>query len=216
MAATCVRETLGEEIANSVIHGLGAALSLAGLVAMILVAISRGTGADVAACAVYGTSLVLLYLSSTLYHALSNARAKRVFRILDHASIYLLIAGTYTPFTLITLWGARGWWLFAVVWALAVTGIVFKCFFTGRFHVFSTIVYILMGWVAVSVIQPLYQILPLPGFALLLGGGVLYTLGVAFFGSLWKFSHAVWHVFVLAGSVCHFLSVYWYVLPRRS
>jgi hemolysin III len=214
MTAACDNATVGEEIANSITHGIGAILSAAGLVAVVAAAASTGIASLVVACAVYGTSLVLLYLSSTLYHALTNRRARRVFRILDHVSIYLLIAGTYTPFTLVTLSGVGGWVLFGFVWTLAVIGIIFKCFFTGRLRALSTVVYVLMGWVAVVAIHPLFQILPLPGFLLLLGGGLLYTFGVVFFGSRWKYSHMVWHLFVLAGSVCHFIAVYAYVLPQ--
>ncbi len=214
MPVDYVHATLGEEVANSITHGLGAALSVAGLVVMVVIATLRGTSSHVVACAVYGVSLVLLYLSSTLYHALTNGRAKRVFRILDHSSIYVLIAGTYTPFTLVTLRGVWGWVLFGIVWTLAVMGIVFKCFFTGRLHILSTAVYILMGWIAVVAIRPLLQALPWPGFLLVLAGGVLYTLGVAFFVRRWKYSHAIWHLLVLAGSICHFLAVYRYVLPR--
>jgi hemolysin III len=214
MTAACDNATTGEEIANTITHGVGALLSAAGLVALVAAAASTGTPSLVIACAVYGASLVLLYLSSTLYHALTNRRVKHVFRILDHVSIYLVIAGTYTPFTLVTLSGVRGWVLFGIVWTLALTGIFFKCFFTGRRQMLSTVVYVLMGWVAVVAIQPLFEILPLRGFLLLLSGGLLYTLGVAFFGSSWKYSHAVWHLFVLAGSVCHFIAVYAYVVPR--
>lgn len=214
MAVDYVHATLGEEIANSITHAVGAALSVAGLVVMVVVAATRGTSSHVVACAVYGSSLVSLYLSSTLYHALARGRAKEVFRILDHSSIYLLIAGTYTPFTLVTLRGAWGWGLFGTVWTLAVLGIVFKCFFTGRLHVLSTTVYVVMGWIAVVAIRPLWQALPVPGLLWLLAGGVLYTLGVAFFALRWRYSHMIWHLFVLAGSLCHFGAVYRYVLPR--
>lgn len=205
---------MGEEIANSATHGVGAALSVAGLVVLVVIAALRGTALQVLACAVYGATLVLLYLSSTLYHALTNGRAKRVFRILDHASIYLLIAGTYTPFTLVALRGAWGWSLFGVVWALAVAGVVLKCFFTGRFHALSTTVYVLMGWLAVVAIRPLLGAIPWSGFLWLLAGGLLYTLGVVFFASRRRYAHAVWHLFVLAGSACHFLAVYRYILSR--
>ena len=214
MPVDYVDATLGEEVANSITHGVGAALSVAGLVTMVVTAARRGTTSHVVACAVFGVSLVLLYLSSALYHALTNGRAKRVFRILDHASIYVLIAGSYTPFTMVTLRGVWGWALFGTVWTLALMGIVFKCFFTGRLHALSTTVYILMGWIAVVAIRPLLQALPWPGFLLLLAGGLFYTLGVAFFASRREYAHAIWHLFVLAGSVCHFLAVYRYVLPR--
>ena len=214
MPVDYLHATLGEEVANSITHGVGAALSVAGLVVMVVIAALRGTSALVVACAVYGASLVLLYLSSTLYHALTNGRVKRVFRILDHASIYVLIAGTYTPFTLVTLRGVWGWALFGIVWTLAVMGIVFKCFFTGRLHVLSTTVYVVMGWIAVVAIRPLLQALPWPGFLWLLAGGVFYTLGVGFFAWRRKYAHTIWHLFVLAGSVCHFSVVYQYVLSR--
>lgn len=209
----CAGATVGEEIANSITHGVGAALSVAGLVMMVVRAASSATGLHVVACSIFGASLVLLYLSSTLYHALTNGRAKRVFRVLDHASIYLLIAGTYTPFTLVTLHGAWGWTLFGIVWALAITGIVLKCFLTGKLHVLSTVVYVAMGWLAVIAIRPLLNALPWPGFLWLLAGGLFYTLGVAFFAYRRKYSHTIWHLFVLGGSLCHFLAVYRYVLP---
>jgi len=205
--------TLGEEIANSVTHGVGAALSVLGLVVLVVVAAMRGTAWHIAGCAVYGGSLVLLYLASTLYHALPRGRAKRVFQILDHSSIYLLIAGTYTPFTLVTLRGAWGWWMFGVVWTLAVAGIVFKCFLTGRFQVLSTAAYVAMGWMAVVALRPLLSALPWAGFLWLLAGGAAYTAGIVFFASRRRYAHSVWHAFVLAGSICHFVAVYRYVLP---
>jgi hemolysin III len=205
-------QSTGAEIANSVTHGAGALLSVAGLVVMLVSAASHGTALQIVSCAIYGTSLVLLYLCSTLYHALPNRRAKRVFRILDHCSIYLLIAGTYTPFTLVTLRGAWGWTLFAAVWTLAVAGIVFKCFFTGRLAVLSTTAYVLMGWLAVIAIRPLAHALPWQGLLWVLAGGLFYTAGVAFFASERKYSHMVWHLFVLAGSGCHFFAVQRFVL----
>ena len=209
-------ESLGEEIANSITHGVGALLSVAGLTVLVILAAMRGTALHVVTCAVYGVSLVLLYLSSTLYHALTNRRAKYVFRVLDHASIYVLIAGTYTPFTLVTLRGAWGWGLFGAVWTLGVAGIVFKCFATGRLHGLSTFVYIVMGWIAVVAVRPLLQALPWAGFLWLLAGGLFYTLGVVFFALRKRYAHMIWHLFVLAGSLCHFLAVYRYVLPRSA
>jgi len=197
-----------EEIANSITHGIGAVLSVAGLAAMVVIAARRGTAWEITACAVYGASLVLLYLCSTLYHALTHPGAKRVFRILDHASIYLLIAGTYTPFTLVTLRGGWGWSLFGVVWGLAVAGIVFKCFLTGRWQVLSTGVYVAMGWMALIAIRPLIHAMTFQGLAWLVAGGVLYTAGVAFFAWNRKYAHAIWHLFVLGGSVCHFVAVW--------
>jgi hemolysin III len=204
--------TLGEEIANSITHGIGAALSIAGLVAIVAVAVLDRSAWRIVACAIYGTSLVLLYTSSTLYHALANNRAKRVFKILDHSSIYLLIAGTYTPVTLITLRGPWGWTLFGVVWGLCVCGVVFKSLWIGRLKVASTVVYVLMGWCAVLAIRPLLAALPWAGFMWLLAGGLCYTAGVAFYVSSRRFAHFIWHLFVLAGSVCQYWAVFRYVV----
>ncbi len=212
----CPQACPGEEVANSISHGVGAILSLAALVLLVVLAAQGKTSYQVVAGAVYGASLVLLFMCSTLYHALTNERAKRVFRILDHCSIYVLIAGTYTPFTLVTLRGPWGWALFGVVWTLAVFGIVYKGFFTGRLHVLSTMVYILMGWIVLVAIRPLLRALQWQGFLWLLAGGVLYTLGVLFFMWHRKYSHTLWHFMVLAGSICHFLAVYRYVLSRRA
>ena len=204
--------TLGEEIANSITHGIGAALSIAGLVAIVAVAALDRPAWQVVACAIYGTSLVLMYVSSTMYHALTNKRAKRVFKILDHSSIYLLIAGTYTPFTLITLRGPWGWSLFAVVWGLCVCGVVFKSLWIGRLKVASTVVYLLMGWCVVVAIRPLLAALPWTGFMWMLAGGLCYTAGVAFYANSRRFAHSIWHLFVMAGSVCHYWAVFHYVL----
>jgi hemolysin III len=203
---------LGEEIANSITHGIGAALSIAGLVAMVVVAAHDRPAWQVAACAIYGTSLVLMYMSSTMYHALANNRAKRVFKILDHSSIYLLIAGTYTPVTLITLRGPRGWTLFGVVWGLCVCGVIFKSLWIGRQKAASTVVYLLMGWCVVFAIRPLLAALPWTGFVWLLAGGLCYTAGVAFYVNSSRFAHSIWHLFVLAGSVCQYWAVFRYVL----
>jgi hemolysin III len=203
--------TLGEEIANSIAHGIGAALGIAGLVAIVGAARHRPPW-QIAACATYGTSLVLLYVCSTIYHALTNNRAKRVFKILDHSTIYLLIAGTYTPVTLIALRGPWGWTLFAVVWGLCVCGVVFKSLWIGRLKVASTVVYVLMGWCAVLAIRPLVAALPWAGFMWLLAGGLCYTAGVAFYVSSRRFAHFIWHLFVLAGSVCQYWAVFRYVV----
>jgi len=203
--------TLGEEIANSVTHGIGAALSIAGLVAIMAGAALHGSALRIAACAIYGTSLVLLYTSSTIYHALADNRAKRVFKILDHSSIYLLIAGTYTPVTLITLRGPWGWTLFAVVWGLCVCGILFKSLWIGRLKVASTVIYVLMGWCAVVAIRPLLAALSWTGFAWLLAGGLCYTAGVAFYVNSRRFAHSIWHLFVMAGSFCQYWAIFRYV-----
>lgn len=208
--------TLGEEIANSVTHGIGAALGLAALVLMTVSAALHGSATHVVAAVIFGTTLVLLYLASTLYHAITHPTAKRVFRVLDHASIYLLIAGTYTPFTLIALRGAWGWSLFGVVWGLAAAGVVLKCFLTGRLNALSTAIYLLMGWLAIVAIRPLTVALPTPALLWLLAGGLAYTLGVAFFVSTRKYAHALWHLFVLAGSAAHVVAVYRYLIPPAA
>ena len=205
--------TLGEEIANSITHGIGAALSVAGLVVMVVIAALRGSALHITACAIYGASLVLLYISSTIYHALAENRAKRVFLILDHASIYVLIAGTYTPFALVTLRGAWGWSLFGAVWTLCVCGVVFKSLWVDHLRGLSTTVYVLMGWCGIVAFRPLLRALPWTGFLWLLAGGLAYTGGVAFFASRRRYAHFIWHLFVLAGSLCHFWAVYRYVLP---
>jgi len=203
------RAALGEEIASSITHGIGAVLSLAALIAMILAA---GSASRIAAVTVYGITLLLLYSCSTLYHALTNHAAKRVFRVLDHSAIYLLIAGTYTPFTLITLRGSWGWALFAIIWSMALSGIVFKIFFTGRYQFLSTAIYVAMGWLAVVAIRPLLHALPWSGFLWMLAGGLSYTLGVIFYAWKARYAHPIWHLFVLAGSACHFYAVFRYVL----
>lgn len=204
--------TKTEEIANSVTHGLGALLGIAALVLTVVSAALHGTATQVVASSVYGSSLVVLYAASCVYHGLAQGRAKRVFRIVDHCAIYVLIAGTYTPFTLVTLSGAWGWWLFGAVWTLAAAGIAFQCLFVGRMVALSTAVYILMGWLAVVAAAPLLRALPRAGLVWLVAGGLFYSGGVAFFASQRKYAHTVWHLFVLAGSACHFAAVYGYVV----
>jgi hemolysin III len=206
-------QTLGEEVANSVTHGAGLLASIVGLVVMIVAAVTRGDIWLITACAVYGVTLVLLYLTSTLYHALAMTRARAVMRRLDHSAIYLLIAGTYTPFVLITLRGMWGWTLFAVTWGLAVFGITVKAVCGPRWPIISTTLYILMGWVVVVAIGPLMKNLPGGGVGWLFAGGACYTLGVVFFA--WerlRYSHAIWHLFVLGGSVCHYVAVLGYIV----
>ena len=206
--------SLSEEIASSVTHGIGVLLAVGALVVMVVYATLRGTAWHVVSCAVYGFTLVLMFAASTLYHSLSRPRAKVIMKVLDHSAIYLLIAGTYTPFLLVTLRGPWGWSLFGVIWVLALVGIVFKVFFAGRFKLFSTLVYIGMGWMVIIAIRPLYQSLPLGGLIWLVAGGLFYTGGTIFY--LWRripFNHAVWHAFVMVGSLCHFFSVMLYVIP---
>lgn len=218
MTTTVARRqySLGEEIANAITHGLGVALSIAAFIALVLLARAYGTTLHVVSVAVYGATLVLLYSASTLYHSLSNTRACKVFKIIDHASIYLLIAGTYTPFTLVTLRGPWGWSLFGVVWGLAVLGVALEALWVYRPKWVSGVVYLGMGWLIVVAIKPLLAALPPTGWQLLLAGGLAYTFGVVFY-VLKKvpYMHAVWHLWVLAGSACHFFAVLLYVLPVR-
>ncbi len=207
-------ETPAEEVASSITHAVGGLLAVAALTLLVVFAAEGGGGRRVASVAVYGATLVFMYVASTAYHLVRPPRAKRVMRILDHASIYLLIAGTYTPVTLLTLGGGWGWSLFGVVWGLAATGVTLKLFFVGRHEGLSTGLYVAMGWVVLVAAKPLLSSLPAGGLAWLLGGGVAYTAGVAFFvWDLLPFNHAIWHLFVLAGSVCHFFCVLLYVLP---
>jgi len=208
-------EPLIEELANAVTHGVGLVLSLAGFVVLLVLAIIRGGRWHVASCGVYGATLVILYLASTLYHSFRAPRLKHVLRVIDHSAIYLLIAGTYTPFTLVSLRGFWGWTLFGLVWTLCVLGVIFKAFFINRLPVLSTLLYVAMGWLCVIAIKPLVSAIPAGGLAWLVAGGLLYTIGVAFFASRrLRFNHAIWHLFVLAGSICHYMAVVFYVLPR--
>ncbi len=206
-----------EEIANSITHGVGLLLSIAGLVALVILAAKKGSAWHVVSVSVYGATLVLLYAASTAYHAARSRRWKHFFRIVDHSSIYLLIAGTYTPFTLVNLRGPWGWTLFGLVWGLAAAGILFKIWFVDHFAFLSTAVYLAMGWMAVIAIRPVFAAVPSGGRLWLLAGGLSYTIGVAFFA--WNklpYNHTIWHLFVLGGSVSHFFAVMYYVLPARA
>jgi hemolysin III len=205
-----------EEIANSLTHGFGLALSLAGLVALIVVAALHGGILSIVSCSVYGVTLVCLYGASTVYHAARLPRWKRVLKIVDHSCIYLLIAGTYTPFTLVALRGSWGWTLFSVVWALALSGIIFKLWFVDRYSIASTIFYLLMGWSVVIALKPLLRVVPVPALSWMLAGGLAYSAGVIFFAMpRVRYSHAVWHGFVLAGSIFHYVAILHYVAPAR-
>ena len=205
-----------EEVANAMTHGAGALAALAGGATLIALAGLRGDGWQLAAAIVFGASLLLLYVASTLYHAARQPRIKARLKVLDHCAIYLLIAGTYTPFILIALRGDVGWWLFAAIWSLAALGIAFKLRFTGRFRLVSTLVYVAMGWLALIAIRPLLAALGGWSLGWLLAGGGAYTLGTVFYHrpSL-RYSHAVWHLFVLAGSLCHYLAVLPLLLSPR-
>lgn len=201
-------QSIGEEIANSISHGMGAALSIAGLVLLTIRAASMGSARAIVCAAIFGASACLLYLSSTLYHSLSRTRAYRFMLSMDHGSIYLLIAGTYTPFTLLGLRGTLGWTMFGIVWACAVVGVCVKAFFAGRWNALSTAMYLLMGWLCVFAIKSMYLMLAHPVFALLLAGGVCYSLGIPFYASKRKYMHFLWHLWVLAGTACHFVAIW--------
>lgn len=206
--------TKNEEIANFVTHCIGAALSVAALVLLTVYSSILGDPWCIVSCVIFGVSLIILYTFSSLYHALTNKKAKKVFRIFDHISIYILIAGTYTPFTLTILRGPMGWTIFGTVWGIAVIGIILKVFFINKFDKLSTLLYVLVGWLIIMDIKPVYRILPRTGFILLVLGGVIYTLGSILY-SMDKipYNHAVWHLFVLAGSICHFFAIFLYLIP---
>ena len=198
----------GEEIANAVTHGVGALLAIAGLVLLIVFSALEGSAWHITSFTIFGATLTVLYVMSTLYHSLTSQRVKRMFRKFDHMSIFLLIAGTYTPFCLTVLRGWIGWVLFGVVWSCAIGGIVLKAFHTGKKEILSTILYILMGWMVVFFIKPVYLYMSGIGFAFLIVGGILYTLGAFFFvRDKIPFYHSIWHLFVLGGSIFHFFAV---------
>ena len=207
------RRRLREDLANAVTHGAGLLMAIAAVPVLLVLAALRGTPLHVASFAVYGVSLVLVYATSTLYHAARKPRLKQFFRILDHAAIYLLIAGTYTPVTLISMNGPWGWTLLSLVWVLAVGGCIFKMFFIGQFQTFSTVLYLVMGWLIVIALGPLVEAVPRAGLLWFVAGGLSYTVGVVFF--VWEripYNHAVWHLFVIGGSVCHYVAMLLYVL----
>jgi hemolysin III len=202
------------EFLNSLTHGLGAVLGITALVLMVVFASLHGTARHIVGAAIFGSTLVILYTMSTLYHAFRGPRVKFVFRILDHNSIYLLIAGTYTPFCLGAMRGGWGWSIFGVIWGLAVTGIVFESIFIRRMKGLSVAVYLAMGWLVMIAARPLAHALSTGGLAWLLAGGAFYSAGVAFYSwKSYKYHHAVWHLFVLGGSLCHVASVLFFVIP---
>lgn len=207
----------GEELANWLTHGIGAALSVAGVVLLVCFSTWYGDAWHIVSSAIFGTTLVLLYTASTLYHCSRNEQVKLKLQKLDHAAIFLLIAGTYTPFVLVTLRGPWGWSLFGVVWGLAIVGVMLKFWFAGRFRLASTLIYLGMGWLVMVAIKPLSAALPAGGLRLLVAGGLWYTGGAVFY--LWKrlpYSHAIWHLFVLAGSACHWAAVFYFVVPAAG
>ena len=198
----------GAELANAITHGIGIFIGIAVLVILVVFASLRKGGWEIVSVAIYGSTFIMLYLGSTLYHSARNPRTRRILKIIDHSAIYLLIAGTYTPLALVPLRGALGWSIFGAIWGSALIGIFFKVFFTGRFKAVSLISYLFMGWFCVVAIKPLYQELTTAGFVFLVAGGLCYSVGSVFYAmkSL-KWSHPVWHLFVLAGSLCHFFSI---------
>jgi hemolysin III len=205
---------LGEEIANSITHGVGTLLSVAGLALMLVLAASENDAMRIASSIIYGSTLILLFLLSTLYHSFKQHSVKEVLQTLDHCAIYLLIAGTYTPFLLVSLKGAWGYSLMAIIWGLAIFGIVFKIFFRKRFPKISLFTYLAMGWLIVVAATEMITSVPSGGLMLLALGGLVYTVGVIFY--VWDrmpYNHAVWHLFVLGGSICHFFAIYGYVIP---
>ena len=211
------RYSLGEEIANSATHGVGAFLAVGGLVVLTVFAALRGNVWHVVGSSIFGATLVLLYTASTLYHGIQNPRAKAMLRALDHSAIFILIAGTYTPFTLVSLRGPWGWSLFGVIWGLAVLGIVLQMGVLRRGTAASVLLYVGMGWTAVIAIKPLLAAVAPGGLTLLLIGGVAYTAGIVFYA--WRrlpYHHAVWHGFVLTGSALHFFAVLFYVIPMAA
>lgn len=210
-------QTLGEEIANAISHGLGFLLALASLPILVVMASRHGTALNIVAVSIFSVTMILLYLSSTLYHALPEGKVKDVLARVDHAAIYLFIAGSYTPFALGVLHGATGWTLFAAVWAMAAAGIAVKLMDMLKHPLWSTGLYVAMGWSALLAAGPLIHAMPTTGLLWLLAGGVAYTLGaiVFIFDSRAKYMHFAWHLFVLAGTTCHFFAALWYATPAR-
>jgi hemolysin III len=206
--------SVAEEIAHAATHGFGLVLALVALVLLVVFATAHGDTWHIVSVSVYGATLVVLYTASTLYHSIRHPPAKKVLQVIDHSAIYLLIAGTYTPFTLTTLRGGWGWTLFAIVWFFALVGVLLEAFARRRLKVVSLALYLGLGWLAVVAVKPLFERVALGGLVLILLGGLAYTAGVGFY--LWRrlpYHHAVWHVFVLVGSLCHFLAVLLYVIP---
>ena len=206
-----------EENLNIITHAFGFILSIIGLILLVLKANNHGEVRHLVSFSIFGASMILLYAASTLYHSSKSGLLRYRLNILDHSSIYVLIAGTYTPFAIVTLHGLVGWILFGVIWGLAITGVVLKLFFTGRYQKLSTIMYVVMGWIVVFAIKPLIDNLSLNGLLWLLSGGISYTLGAVLFSlDRIRFNHAIFHLFVLFGSFSHFISIYYNVLPSEA
>lgn len=209
MSTVKKRYTLGEEIFNSVTHGVGSLLSIAGTVVLIVFSAINSDACAVVSSAVYGASLIILYTMSTLYHSITNEKAKKFFRIMDHNTIFFLIAGTYTPYTLAVLRSPLGWVLFGIVWGAAAIGIVLNSIDLEKFSKISVVCYIAMGWVIIIAVKPLMSSMPFISFALLVAGGIFYTIGVIFYAiKKVKYFHSVWHIFTVIGSALHYFSVF--------
>ncbi|MGX9365568.1 PAQR family membrane homeostasis protein TrhA [Desulfoplanes sp. PS50] len=212
-----LKYSLSEEIASSVIHGLGVLFSIAGLGILTAFATAFGDEWHIVSVSIFGGSMIIMYTASTLYHSISSPKAKTVMRVLDHSSIFLLIAGTYTPFTLVSLHGPWGWTLFGIIWGLALAGIVLELSPFRRWRIFQVSLYLGMGWAIIVAIKPLLASVPSGGIRLVVAGGLCYTFGVIFY--VWrrlKFNHAIWHLFVLSGTILHFFAVLLYVIPVVS
>ncbi len=208
------RYSLGEEVANSITHGVGIALSIGGLAVLAAFAARFGDVWHIVSCSIFGATLILMYTASTLYHSIPLSDVKTVLRVIDHSAIFFLIAGTYTPFTLVNLRGPWGWSLFGIVWGIALLGVAFQVTLLRRWKIASVGLYIAMGWVIVVAIKPLLASIAPMGFKLLLAGGLCYTLGIVFYA--WRrlpYHHAIWHLFVLAGSVLHYFAILLHVIP---
>jgi len=205
-----------EEQLNIVSHAIGFALSGIATIALVIKAIGSGDVLQIVSFTVFGLSMMVLYAASTLYHRSTDERLRSKLKIFDHSAIYVLIAGTYTPFTLVALHGTKGWWIFGISWLFAIIGISLKLFFTGRFKIISTLMYVLMGWMIVFAIKPLIATLPIEGLYYLVAGGIAYTIGAVLYAiKKIPYNHAIFHFFVLAGTFCHFMSIYFYLAPQN-
>ena len=209
--STSRRQTLLIEIANAITHGVGAALAIAGLVILIVRAVHTGSPMRIVTFSIYGAALVLFFLASTLFHSLIFTRAKRVFQILDHDMIYLVIAASYTPYCLVAIKGWQGWTLFGIIWAMAIAGIIYKSIWFQKKSKWSTIFYVIMGWMCLFAIIPLYHALGPVGFGLLLAGGITFTLGAVLYSFPTQYTHLIWHLFVLGGTILMYFSILLYV-----
>lgn len=207
----CVRhQSIGEEISNAISHGVGGLLAIAGTLLLIIKSVQYGTAMNVVCSSLYGASMIILYTISTLYHALTVPMGKKVFQIFDHCSIFILILGTYIPVSLVLIGGALGWTLFGIIAACTAVGIVFNSISLSKWHKISLVLYILMGWLVVLVVKPVIDAVDLAGIILLIGGGTAYTAGVVFYKRKKKYSHFIWHLFVLTGSIMHYFFVFYY------